>query len=77
MTRWFSLALIGGALAAAALGLGILPSSAESAKVVPPPATDMPAGPFTFQCDRLSSSTDTDSKWVMTVGRFRKSRQNR
>jgi peptide-methionine (S)-S-oxide reductase len=44
MTRWFSLALIGGALAAAAIGLGILPSSAESAKVVPPPATDAPAG---------------------------------
>jgi len=36
MTRWFSLALIGGALVAAAIGLGILPSSAESAKVVPP-----------------------------------------
>ena len=44
MTRWFSLALIGGALAAAAIGLGILPSSAESAKVVPPPAVDAPAG---------------------------------
>ena len=43
MTRWFSLALIGGALVVAANGLGILPSSAESAKVVPPPATDMPA----------------------------------
>jgi peptide-methionine (S)-S-oxide reductase len=47
MTRWFSLALIGGALAAAAVGLGILPSSAESAKVVPPPAVDMPAGQTT------------------------------
>jgi peptide-methionine (S)-S-oxide reductase len=47
MTRWFSLALIGGALAAAAVGLGILPSSAESAKVVPPPAVDMPAGQAT------------------------------
>jgi peptide-methionine (S)-S-oxide reductase len=44
MTRWFSLALIGGALAAAAVGLGILPSSAESAKVVPPPTVDAPAG---------------------------------
>jgi peptide-methionine (S)-S-oxide reductase len=44
MTRWFSLALIGGALAAAAIGLGILPSSAESAKVVPPPAVDASAG---------------------------------
>ena len=44
MTRWFSLALIGGALAVAAIGLGILPSSAESAKVVPPPAVDAPAG---------------------------------
>jgi peptide-methionine (S)-S-oxide reductase len=47
MTRWFSLALIGGALAVAAIGLGILPSSAESAKVVPPPAVDMPAGQAT------------------------------
>jgi len=44
MTRWFSLALIGGALAVAAVALGILPSSAESAKVVPPPAVDAPAG---------------------------------
>ena len=44
MTRWFSLALIGGALAVAAIGLGILPSSAESAKVVPPPAVDAAAG---------------------------------
>jgi peptide-methionine (S)-S-oxide reductase len=44
MTRWLSLALIGGALAVAALGLGILPTSAESAKVVPPPAVDAPAG---------------------------------
>jgi len=44
MTRWFSLALAGGALAVAAIGLGILPSSAESAKVVPPPAVDAPAG---------------------------------
>jgi peptide-methionine (S)-S-oxide reductase len=43
MTRWFSLALIGGALAVAALGLDILPSSAESAKVVPPPAADASA----------------------------------
>lgn len=42
MTRWLSLALIGGALAVAASGLGILPSSAESAKVAPPPAVDMP-----------------------------------
>jgi peptide-methionine (S)-S-oxide reductase len=44
MTRWLSLALIGGALAIAAIGLGILPSSAESAKVVPPPAVDTSAG---------------------------------
>ncbi|SEO95067.1 peptide-methionine (S)-S-oxide reductase [Rhodospirillales bacterium URHD0017] len=44
MTRWFSLALIGGALAAAAIGIGILPSSAESAKVVPPPAVDASGG---------------------------------
>ena len=44
MTRWLSLALIGGALAVAAIGLGILPSSAESAKVVPPPAVDASAG---------------------------------
>jgi peptide-methionine (S)-S-oxide reductase len=43
MTRWFSLALIGGALVVAASGLGILPSSAESAKVVPAPASDMPS----------------------------------
>jgi peptide-methionine (S)-S-oxide reductase len=45
MTRWFSLALVGGALAVAAVGLGILPSSAESAKVVPPPTIDQVAGP--------------------------------
>ena len=45
MTRWFSLALIGGALAVAAIGLGILPTSAESAKVVPPPTVDAPPGP--------------------------------
>ena len=44
MTRWFCLALIGGALAVAAISLGILPSSAESAKVMPPPAVDAPAG---------------------------------
>ncbi|GEP61599.1 peptide-methionine (S)-S-oxide reductase MsrA [Reyranella soli] len=44
MTRWLSLALIGGALAVAAIGLGILPSWAESAKVVPPPAVDAAAG---------------------------------
>jgi peptide-methionine (S)-S-oxide reductase len=44
MTRWFSLALIGGTLAVAVVALGILPSSAESAKVVPPPAVDAPAG---------------------------------
>ena len=45
--RWLSLALIGGALVVAASGLGILPSSAESAKVVSPPAVDMPAGQAT------------------------------
>jgi peptide-methionine (S)-S-oxide reductase len=45
MTRWLSLALIGGALAVAAIGLGILPSSAESAKLVPPPAVDASGGP--------------------------------
>jgi len=44
MTRWLSLALIGGALAIAAISLGILPSSAESAKVLPPPAVDASAG---------------------------------
>ena len=47
MTRWLSLALIGGALVVAASGLGILASSAESAKVVPPPAVDMPGGQAT------------------------------
>jgi peptide-methionine (S)-S-oxide reductase len=43
MNKWVAIVLIGGALMVAASGLGILPSSAESAKVVPPPATDMPA----------------------------------
>lgn len=47
MNRWLSLALIGGALVVAANGLGILPSSAESAKVVPPPAADAPASQAT------------------------------
>ena len=42
MTRWLSLALIGGALVVTASGLGILSSSAESAKVVPAPAVDLP-----------------------------------
>src|SRR5690349_20818436 len=43
MTRWFSLALAGGALVLAASTLGIWPSSAESAKVMPPPTVDLPA----------------------------------
>ena len=43
MTRWFTLALAVGALALAAMSLGIWPSAAESAKVVPPPAVDEPA----------------------------------
>jgi peptide-methionine (S)-S-oxide reductase len=47
MARWLSLALTGGALVVAASALGIWPSSAESAKVVPPPAVDMPAGQAT------------------------------
>ncbi len=49
MNRWFSLALAGGALVVAMYGLGILPSSAESAKVVPPPAVDAAAGQATSE----------------------------
>jgi peptide-methionine (S)-S-oxide reductase len=44
-TRWIATVVVIGAVAAAANGLGILPSSAESAKVVPPPAVDASAGP--------------------------------
>ncbi|MBY0318984.1 MAG: peptide-methionine (S)-S-oxide reductase MsrA [Reyranella sp.] len=49
MTRWLTLALTGGALAIAAFGLGIWPSSAESAKVVPAPAVDAPASQATSE----------------------------
>lgn len=49
MTRWLTLALTGGALAIGAFGLGIWPSSAESAKVVPAPAVDAPAGQATSE----------------------------
>lgn len=45
MSRWLALALTGGTvLLAAASGLGIWPSAAETAKVVPPPAVDTTTG---------------------------------
>jgi peptide-methionine (S)-S-oxide reductase len=47
MTRWLSLAVTIGFVAVAASSLGIWPSAAESAKVVPPPAADLPATPGT------------------------------
>jgi len=45
MTRWLFPAFACGALVLAASALGILPSLAESAKVVPPPAVDAAAAP--------------------------------
>jgi peptide-methionine (S)-S-oxide reductase len=42
MTRWLSLAVAIGVVAVAATSLGVWPSSAETAKVVPPPAADLP-----------------------------------
>jgi peptide-methionine (S)-S-oxide reductase len=54
MTRWFALALTGGALVVAASLLGILPTSAESAKVVPPPAVDAPAAQAAGQASEVA-----------------------
>lgn len=47
MNRWLAIALGVGALALAANAIDIRPSSAESAKLVPPPAVDMPAAQAT------------------------------
>ena len=58
MTRWLSLAVAIGVFAVAATSLGIWPSAAESAKVVPPPAADLPAAQGT-EAAVLSASTST------------------
>ena len=43
IARWLAIALAGGGLAVAASSLGLWPSAAESAKVVPSPVADAPA----------------------------------